>query len=142
MILACSGCDGRYDVTGYPIGQQFRCRCGTINTLTAPSRQAALLKCPHCGAGVAENKSTCDHCTQHLLVKACPRCLSRVFHGHKHCPECGSELSVVATTLRPRPTGRVRVARSCYRRGWSPMSSSTSAWRAAACSSTRSPSSA
>lgn len=38
----------------------------------------------------------CSHCEQHLLLKACPRCLSRVFHGHKHCPECGSELSVAA----------------------------------------------
>lgn len=98
MILACSGCDGRYDVTGYPVGQQFRCRCGTINTLEAPSNQAALLACPHCGAGVAPTASSCAHCEHHLLVKGCPRCLSRVFHGHKHCPECGSELSVVATT--------------------------------------------
>jgi len=98
MILACPGCDGRYDVTGYPIGQQFRCRCGTVITLEAPSRQAAQLTCPHCGAGVAPGSSTCEHCTQQLLVKACPRCLSRVFHGHKHCPECGSELSIAATT--------------------------------------------
>ncbi len=98
MILACSGCDGRYDVTGYPVGQQFRCRCGTINTLEAPAQQAGLLACPHCGAGVAPNASDCAHCNHHLLVKGCPRCLSRVFHGHKHCPECGTELSIVATT--------------------------------------------
>jgi Zn-finger nucleic acid-binding protein len=97
MILACTGCDGRYDVTGYPVGQQFRCRCGTINTLAAPARQAAELTCPQCGAGVAPNASDCAHCNHHLLVKACPRCLSRVFHGHKHCPECGSELSLAAT---------------------------------------------
>lgn len=97
MILACSGCDGRYDVTGYPVGQQFRCRCGTINTLQAPTRQAAQLSCPNCGAGVATTASDCSHCNHHLLVKACPRCLSRVFHGHKHCPECGSELSLAAT---------------------------------------------
>ena len=96
MILACPGCDGRYDVTGHPIGQQFRCRCGTIITLQAPSPQAGLLACPHCGAGVAPTSNRCDHCTSELLLKGCPRCLSRVFHGHKHCPECGSELSVVA----------------------------------------------
>jgi Zn-finger nucleic acid-binding protein len=98
MILACPTCDGRYDVTGHPIGQQFRCRCGTIITLEAPSRQADQLACPHCGAGVSETASTCTFCTAELLLKACPRCLSRVFHGHKHCPECGAELSVVATT--------------------------------------------
>jgi Zn-finger nucleic acid-binding protein len=97
MILACVGCDSRYDVTGYPVGQQFRCRCGTITALQAPSSQAGLLACPHCGAGVAPTAKVCDHCTQHLLLKACPRCLSRVFHGHKHCPECGAGLSLAAT---------------------------------------------
>ncbi len=97
MILACSGCDGRYDVTGYPVGQQFRCRCGTVNTLEALGKQAGLLSCPNCGAGVAPTASDCSHCNQHLLLKACPRCLSRVFHGHKHCPDCGAELSLAAT---------------------------------------------
>ncbi|HET9484779.1 MAG TPA: zf-TFIIB domain-containing protein [Xanthomonadales bacterium] len=97
MILACAGCDSRYDVTGYPVGQQFRCRCGTITKLEAPSPQAGLLACPHCGAGVAPTVKSCAHCAQQLLLKACPRCLSRVFHGHKHCPDCGTELSVAAT---------------------------------------------
>lgn len=96
MILACSGCDGRYDVTGYPVGQQFRCRCGTINTLEAPGKQAGLLSCPNCGADVAPTATDCSHCNSHLLLKACPRCLSRVFHGHKHCPDCGAELSLAA----------------------------------------------
>lgn len=98
MILACAGCDSRYDVTGYATGQQFRCRCGTISTLEAPSAQAGRLACPQCGAGVPPTASTCDHCATHLLLKACPRCMSRVFHGHKHCPDCGSELSVAATS--------------------------------------------
>jgi Zn-finger nucleic acid-binding protein len=97
MIIACHGCDSRYDVTGHPIGQMFRCRCGTILTLQAPSQQAGMLACPHCGAGVAPTAGHCEHCAQHLLLKACPRCLSRVFHGHKHCPECGAELSLAAT---------------------------------------------
>jgi Zn-finger nucleic acid-binding protein len=98
MILACSGCDGRYDVTGYPVGQQFRCRCGTVNTLEAQGKQAGELSCPNCGAGVSPTASDCSHCSHHLLLKGCPRCLSRVFHGHKHCPDCGAELSIVATT--------------------------------------------
>lgn len=101
MILACAGCDSRYDVTGHPVGQQFRCRCGTITTLQAPSPQAGLLACPHCGAGVAPTSKACAHCTQQLLLKACPRCLSRVFHGHKHCPDCGAQLSLAAT-VEPR----------------------------------------
>ena len=96
MILACPGCDGRYDVTGHPIGQRFRCRCGTVITLEAPSKQVGMLACPHCGAGVSPACTQCSHCDQHLLLKACPRCLSRVFAGHKHCPECGSGISEAA----------------------------------------------
>lgn len=101
MILACTGCDCRYDVTGHPIGQQFRCRCGTVlvldaRTVGASASQAGLLTCPHCGAGVAPTAKACDHCASQLLLKACPRCLSRVFHGHKHCPECGTELGIAA----------------------------------------------
>ena len=97
MILACPTCDARYDVTGYPAGQQFRCKCGTVTTLHAPSEQAGLLACPQCGAGVPPTSNKCSYCAAELLVKACPRCLSRVFHGHKHCPECGAELEVAAT---------------------------------------------
>lgn len=97
MILACPSCDSRYDVTGYAVGQQFRCRCGGMMTLPAMPPAAGELACPHCGAGVAATASTCAHCRSDLLVKACPRCLSRVFHGHKHCPECGAELGIAAS---------------------------------------------
>lgn len=111
MILACTGCDSRYDVTGHQVGQQFRCRCGTVlvldaRTVEAASSQVGLLTCPHCGAGVAPTAKSCDHCASQLLLKACPRCLSRVFHGHKHCPECGTELGIAAveaTTERTCP---------------------------------------
>jgi len=95
MILACTACDSRYDVTGHEIGQRFRCRCGQVLTLEART-QAGRLTCPHCGAGVDPSAKRCDHCSSALLLKACPRCLSRVFHGHKHCPECGAELDVAA----------------------------------------------
>lgn len=96
MILACASCDSRYDVTGYEVGQRFRCRCGAVTTLEAPRSEAGLLACPRCGAGVAPTHAHCDFCRSELLLKACPRCLSRVFHGHKHCPECGSQLDHAA----------------------------------------------
>ena len=35
MILACTGCDSRYDVSGYAVGQAFRCRCGAVTELRA-----------------------------------------------------------------------------------------------------------
>jgi Zn-finger nucleic acid-binding protein len=65
--------------------------------LEAIAPVAGELACPHCGGGVAPTASACVYCTAELLVKACPRCLSRVFHGHKHCPECGAELALAAT---------------------------------------------
>jgi Zn-finger nucleic acid-binding protein len=108
MILACPACDSRYDVTGHAIGQKFRCRCGQMMTLQAMPPVAGELACPHCGAGVAAAASACAHCSADLLVKACPRCLSRVFHGHKHCPECGAELGLAAT-------GEAAADRACPR---------------------------
>jgi len=108
MILACPGCDSRYDVTGHAIGQRFRCRCGEMMTLEALPPIAGELACPHCGAGVAPTASKCLYCSAELLLKACPRCLSRVFHGHKHCPECGAELALAAT-------GEVESERRCPR---------------------------
>ena len=96
MILACTSCDSRYDVTGYAEGQQFRCRCSTVLTLTAPSSVAGQLACPHCGAGVSTTASTCAFCSADLLLKACPRCTSRVFTGYAHCPCCGVELHTAA----------------------------------------------
>ncbi len=101
MILACPACDSRYDVTGHAVGQKFRCRCGEMMTLERAPIEAGELACPHCGAGVAPTASTCAYCSHELLLKACPRCLTRVFHGHKHCPECGSELDIAATTHTP-----------------------------------------
>jgi Zn-finger nucleic acid-binding protein len=102
MIVACPACDSRYDVSGYAVGQQLRCRCGTVFVREAASAQAGQLACPHCGAGVAPTSATCEHCSSELLLKACPRCMHRVFHGHKHCPDCGAELDVAAEgTVRP-----------------------------------------
>jgi Zn-finger nucleic acid-binding protein len=103
MIVACPGCDSRYDVSGYEVGQQLRCRCGQVFARQAVSAQAGMLACPHCGAGVAPTSPRCEHCSTELLLKACPRCLQRVFHGHKHCPECGAELERAAAALGDAP---------------------------------------
>jgi Zn-finger nucleic acid-binding protein len=68
---------------------------------------------------VAATASACAHCATALLVKACPRCVSRVFHGHKHCPECGAELGLAATeaTHSPRPCPRCTAALHARRVG-------------------------
>jgi Zn-finger nucleic acid-binding protein len=31
-----------------------------------------------------------------LLVKACPRCFAKIFHGSKHCVQCGAKVEVPA----------------------------------------------
>jgi Zn-finger nucleic acid-binding protein len=78
-----------------------------------------MLSCPRCAAPVADTSKTCAHCTAPLLLKSCGRCLSRVFHGHAHCPACGSGLGASAagdaqadrpcprctTAMHPRPIG-------------------------------------
>lgn len=103
MIVACPGCDSRYDVTGYAVGQELRCRCGTVFARQAETAQAGQLACPHCGGGVSASDNKCAYCSADLLLKACPRCLSRVFHGHKHCPQCGAGLDIAAAAPGAHP---------------------------------------
>lgn len=110
MIAECPSCSCRYDVTGYPVGQQARCRCGTVFELQEVPTQVGRLACPQCGASVPEDCATCEHCQCALLVKACPRCYAHVFHGHKHCPKCGTEVGLAA-----RPLDEAGVERDCPR---------------------------
>ena len=35
-----------------------------------------------------------------LLVRACPRCFARIFHGHTHCPHCGVTVTEPAAPIR------------------------------------------
>jgi Zn-finger nucleic acid-binding protein len=112
MIVECPACHSRYDVTGRPAGTRARCRCGNVFALPEPSRDAALLGCPQCGAGVAADAHRCAYCSAELLVKACPRCFARIFHGAKHCSHCGAD------TVAPAMAGadgqaRVRACPRC-----------------------------
>ena len=43
MIVECSGCHLRYDVTGRPPGTQARCRCGTVFVLPPPPAEAQAM---------------------------------------------------------------------------------------------------
>jgi Zn-finger nucleic acid-binding protein len=69
---------------------------------------AEILRCPQCGGAVAATNHACEFCSAQLLVRACPRCLARVFHGHKHCPHCGATTGDVAA-------GADRGERACPR---------------------------
>jgi len=96
MIVECPACHLRYDVTGRPPGTQGRCRCGKVFTLPSPSNQANSLGCPSCGARVAPTNHKCEYCATTLLVRACPRCFNRVFHGSKFCNACGAGVTTAA----------------------------------------------
>jgi len=111
MIVECPGCKSRYDVTGRPAGTQARCRCGTVFALPDPPREAGKLTCPGCGASVGVDAHDCQFCQAELLVRACPRCFARIFHGHSHCPHCGVTVGVPA---RANPDGSTS-ARTCPR---------------------------
>lgn len=45
----------------------------------------------------------CEFCGVELLVKACPRCFSRMFHEARHCGQCGAR---VITPAAADPDGR------------------------------------
>lgn len=109
MIVECPGCKSRYDVSGRPAGTRARCRCGSLFALPKPAEEAGKLSCPHCGAVVPVGTHHCQFCRSELLVRACPRCFARIFHGHSHCPHCGVAVGVPA---RANPDGTTS-ARRC-----------------------------
>lgn len=52
--------------------------------------EAAVLRCPSCGAHTAPGVANCAFCAARLATIACPTCLAAVFEGMPHCPHCGS----------------------------------------------------
>jgi Zn-finger nucleic acid-binding protein len=60
---------------------------------------------------VPATASQCEFCSAELLVKACPRCFARIFHGHEHCSACGCNVDVPASAA---PNGEA-LPRRCPR---------------------------
>jgi len=123
MIVECPGCKSRYDVSGRPAGTRARCRCGTVFALPEPEGAAGALSCPNCGAMVETGGHQCQFCRAELLMRACPRCFARIFHGHSHCPHCGVTVDVPAhanpdgsTTARQCPSCAAGAAQSLLAR--------------------------
>jgi Zn-finger nucleic acid-binding protein len=66
-----------------------------------------MLTCPHCGGAAVPDAAKCQFCANVLLLRGCPRCTARVFHGHKHCPHCGCATDAVRGTVEsPRTCPR------------------------------------
>ena len=72
-----------------------------------------MLRCPRCGGPASAASTRCEFCAAPLLMRGCPRCLARVFHGHKHCPHCGCETDAAdAVRQAERRCPRCQVALS------------------------------
>lgn len=56
-------------------------------TLNSPPKS---IKCPNCGASVAEDCVRCDFCGSVVSITACPSCFGSIFRGMKYCPGCGT----------------------------------------------------
>jgi Zn-finger nucleic acid-binding protein len=96
VIITCSGCNSRYDVTGRRAGTRARCRCGTVLCIPKSIDSAEMLHCPGCGAPTSPDDVSCSYCKAVLAVVACPSCFGRVFVGSKHCQHCGAEMLLPA----------------------------------------------
>lgn len=70
-----------------------------------------MLECPRCGGSVAATNHACEYCRADLLVKACPRCFAKIFHGASHCSHCGTSVVLPAAA---DPDGNA-VTRTCPR---------------------------
>jgi len=51
------------------------------------------MNCPSCGAPVASDATSCEHCSSRLAVVACPSCFGMVFAGAKFCSHCGAAIA-------------------------------------------------
>jgi Zn-finger nucleic acid-binding protein len=51
------------------------------------------MNCPTCGAPVASDATSCEHCGSRLAVVACPSCFGMVFAGAKFCSHCGAAIA-------------------------------------------------
>jgi len=96
VVITCSGCHSRYDVTGRRAGSRARCRCGTVVSIPKLSDSAEMLHCPGCGAPSSPEGVSCPYCQAVLAVVACPSCFGRVFAGSQHCQHCGAEMLIAA----------------------------------------------
>lgn len=49
------------------------------------------LNCPNCGAAVADNSVSCNHCRSRLKTMSCSSCFGTIFEGSQFCPLCGKK---------------------------------------------------
>src|SRR4051794_24879887 len=70
------------------------------------------MNCPSCGAPVAPDATSCDHCGARLAMVACPSCFGMVFAGAKFCSHCGAAIErqeIAADQQAPCPRCKVNM---------------------------------
>jgi len=71
------------------------------------------IRCPNCGSQVASFSNYCNFCgtalRQPILLKICPKCLTRIPAVSKFCPECGKKQPELNIGKKPI-VGRLQIA--------------------------------
>lgn len=99
FLIACPDCRRQFDVTGRPVGAQFRCSCATVLKVTRPAaHDAAVIRCSSCGAPREGQAQTCRYCASEFtvherdLTTICPGCMARVGSRARFCHSCATPL--------------------------------------------------
>jgi Zn-finger nucleic acid-binding protein len=94
-LVACPNCHTQYDVTNLQ-AKTVPCRCGEeIDNVPLQAKDAGILRCGSCGAGVQDSTESCQFCGskivrepgEHSLI--CPECFARCADDSRFCTACG-----------------------------------------------------
>lgn len=96
LLASCSACKRQYDARGLKPAQHFRCSCGTLVTVAAPtSAVLAVAHCGTCGAARTTTSRVCAFCKatfSDLDLRRdtmCPGCYGHIASSAKYCDHCG-----------------------------------------------------
>ena len=103
MLIACAKCHRQLDVGSHEPGALVRCFCGERITVPEPhKRDARMLHCSACGAGLAPGADRCGYCGAGVTLgakgigQACPGCFARLLADARFCSDCGLEIRPAA----------------------------------------------
>ena len=99
ILITCSNCQRRYDVSRFKIGSKVRCSCGNVMRIRQPQgHEAAIVRCSACGGPREQGVNQCGFCNSDFTIHerdlhtVCPQCLARVSDRSKFCHACGDRL--------------------------------------------------
>ena len=103
LLSICNACQRQYDSSDLNPGSRFRCHCGEVVKVEAPTGlDASVVRCSSCGAPREDAASACPHCSSDFtlherdLHTVCPHCAARISDQAKFCHHCGHGISTTA----------------------------------------------